>query len=272
MNSIFKKWWFWSLMIVGILFLIGSNNAPTPSSHQTSLSEQNIASSGNQELENQKQKSTQPEIIDQESNQGEESVGQDTQVQTFLVTRVIDGDTIEIEGGQRIRYIGIDTPESVYPATEIECYGREASDKNKKLVENKRVRLEKDVSETDRYGRLLRYVWVGDIFVNDYLVRQGFANVYTYPPDVKYSNQFVEAQQEARENNRGLWSGCATESPAEPPASTPGNIICSTNTYNCSDFATHAEAQNVFEKCGGVNNDVHKLDNDSDGIACESLP
>ena len=91
----------------------------------------------------------------------------------------------------------------------MECYGREASEANKKLVEGKFIRLEKDVSEVDRYGRLLRYVYVNDLFVNDYLVRQGFAHAVTYPPDVKYQDLFRQAETEARENNRGLWSGCS---------------------------------------------------------------
>jgi micrococcal nuclease len=127
------------------------------------------------------------------------------------VIRVIDGDTIEVnvEGAiHKVRYIGIDTPETVHPSEPVECFGKEASDKNSELVEGKIVRLEKDVSETDIYGRLLRYVWVGDIFVNDYLVRQGYAYAYTYPPDVKYAEQFAAAQIEARENNRGLWAIC----------------------------------------------------------------
>lgn len=127
------------------------------------------------------------------------------------VTRVIDGDTIEVNlGGSiyKVRYIGIDTPETVHPSQPVECFGKEASDKNSELVEGKIVRLEKDVSETDRYGRLLRYIWVGDIFVNDYLVRQGYAYASTYPPDVKYADQFAQAQTEAIENNRGLWAIC----------------------------------------------------------------
>ena len=73
----------------------------------------------------------------------------------------MDGDTIIIEEGQKVCYIGIDTPESVHPSKPVECFGKEASNKNKELVEGKRVRLETDVSDTDRYGRLLRYVWVG---------------------------------------------------------------------------------------------------------------
>lgn len=208
---------------------------------------------------------------------------------TFLVTRVIDGDTIEIEGGIKVRYIGIDTPETVDPRKPVQCFGVEASNKNKELVEGKRVRLEQDISEADKYGRLLRYVYVYGTFVNDYLVRQGYAYAYTYPPDVKYSEQFVQAQKEARENNRGLWSGCPTTTTITTTTTTlsptttvlptttttispPGGIICSYNAYNCPDFTTHAEAQKVFEFCGGINNDIHKLDADKDGIACESLP
>jgi micrococcal nuclease len=121
-----------------------------------------------------------------------------------LVIRVIDGDTIEIEGGQKVRYIGIDTPETVDPRKPVQCFGIEASNKNKELVEGKKVVLEKDVSETDKYGRLLRYIYVDGLFVNDHLVREGYAYAYTYPPNVKYTDQFLEAQKEAKENNRGL--------------------------------------------------------------------
>ncbi|MBI2036522.1 thermonuclease family protein, partial [Candidatus Microgenomates bacterium] len=125
-----------------------------------------------------------------------------------LVKRVVDGDTVELENGQRVRYIGIDTPETIDPRKPVQCFGKEASEFNKKLVEGKLVRLEKDVSETDKFGRLLRYVFVDSVFVNDYLVRQGYAHVSTFPPDVRYQQQFVEAEREARENNRGLWYNC----------------------------------------------------------------
>jgi micrococcal nuclease len=222
--------------------------------------------------ESQETSQNQSESIPDESSVIEDEESE--KVKTYLVTKVIDGDTIEIEGGQTIRYIGIDTPETVHPSKPVECFGQEASNKNKELVEGKRIKLEKDVSETDKYGRLLRYVWVGDIFVNDYLVRQGYAYVYTYPPDVKYNEQLVQAQQEARENNRGLWAGCPSEGESSPPEEGPPKIeiICSYNAYNCSDFSTHVEAQEVFEYCGGVNNDIHRLDADKDGIACENLP
>ena len=132
--------------------------------------------------------------------------------QQIRVVRVIDGDTVELEGGQKVRYIGIDTPEIVHPQKPVECFGREAANINKELVEGKIVELEKDVSETDKYQRLLRYVYVGDIFVNDYLVRQGYAHASSYPPDVKYQDLFRQAEQEAQSHNRGLWEKCsATE-------------------------------------------------------------
>ena len=127
---------------------------------------------------------------------------------TFRVTRVVDGDTIEIEGGDKVRYIGIDTPETVDPRKPIQCFGIEASKKNKELVEGKTVRLEKDITDRDKYSRLLRYVWVGDLFVNLELVKQGFASSYSYPPDVKYQKEFLAAETEAREAQRGLWKAC----------------------------------------------------------------
>jgi len=131
------------------------------------------------------------------------------------VVRVIDGDTVEIEGGRRVRYIGIDTPEIVDPSSPAECYGKEASDKNKGLVEGKEVRLEKDVSNTDRYGRLLRYVYVGDVFVNNYLVQEGFAHSSSYPPDIKYQDVLKRSEEEARKLNKGLWGKCGTGSSVE---------------------------------------------------------
>ncbi len=128
-------------------------------------------------------------------------------METATVKRVVDGDTIELTDGSKLRYIGINAPEF------IKCFGNESTLENKKLVEGKDIRLEKDISQTDKYGRLLRYVYVGDIFINDYLVREGFAHAATFPPDVRYADQFRRAEQEARENNRGLWNGCKNPTP-----------------------------------------------------------
>jgi micrococcal nuclease len=125
--------------------------------------------------------------------------------------RVVDGDTIEVEmGGRRhiVRYIGIDTPEVADPRRPVMCYGEEASRRNRQLVEGKTILLEKDVSETDRYGRLLRYVWADGVFVNAALVQEGYARVYTVPPDVRYAELFRRLEREAREQGRGLWGAC----------------------------------------------------------------
>ncbi len=124
-----------------------------------------------------------------------------------VVTEVIDGDTIVLDNGKHVRYIGIDAPET-HASKKTHCFGQEAAKKNGELVLGRRVRLEKDVSETDRYGRLLRYVYVDNVFIDNYLVRQGYAVASTFPPDVKYRDQFRQAQEEARVNNRGLWSLC----------------------------------------------------------------
>jgi len=136
------------------------------------------------------------------------------------VSRVIDGDTIEIENGERVRYLGIDTPETVDPRKPVQCFGVEASKKNKELVDGKTVRLEKDITDKDKYGRLLRYIYVDPsassgqaIFVNLELVKQGFAFSYTYPPDIKYQAEILAAEREAREAGRGLWKACPIVSP-----------------------------------------------------------
>lgn len=129
-------------------------------------------------------------------------------LQKAKVIRVIDGDTIEIEGGQKVRYIGIDTPETVDPRRSPQCFGKEASTKNKELVEGKEVYLQKDVSETDKYSRLLRYVYLtqNEISINEQLVKEGYAVSSSYPPDIKYQEKFKVAETEARNNQKGLWN------------------------------------------------------------------
>jgi len=118
---------------------------------------------------------------------------------TAKVTRVIDGDTIIIEGGYHVRYIGIDAPESG------EFYYLEAKQINEGLVAGKNVRLERDISDKDSYGRLLRYVYIGDDFVNAEIVRQGCAWAVAYPPDVKYQIYLEAMEKEARQSKRGVW-------------------------------------------------------------------
>jgi micrococcal nuclease len=130
----------------------------------------------------------------------------------YTVSRVIDGDTIQLSNGRMVRYIGIDTPETrekigskwVY---EPKPYAEEAAAFNKKLVEGKAVKLEFDVQKTDKYNRFLSYAYVDNKMVNAEIVREGLAMLYTYPPNVKYTKKFLEAQKEARDNKRGLWTG-----------------------------------------------------------------
>lgn len=124
------------------------------------------------------------------------------------VSAVIDGDTIVLTDKKKVRYIGVDTPELHHPKKKIECFGVEARDKNRSIVEGKTIRMKKDVSDMDKYGRLLRYVWVDSLFVNEFLVREGYALPATFPPDIMYSRLFQIRSQEAREEHKGLWNMC----------------------------------------------------------------
>ena len=157
---------------------------------------------------------------DQTSEQPQEQKVQGTQeTNTFSVVRVIDGDTVVIQTGKEeltIRYIGIDTPETVKPNSPVECFGKEASKYNTMLVEGKNVQLEEDIKNTDSYGRLLRYVYVENdegtlIMVNKKLVEDGYAFAKSYPPNVKYQEIFREAEAHAREKEKGLWRNCSRE-------------------------------------------------------------
>ena len=135
------------------------------------------------------------------------------------MVRVVDGDTIVIDrgrGSERVRYIGMDTPESVKPDTPVQFMAQEASAVNEALVGGREVVLERDVSDTDQYDRLLRYVWLRDgdgwVLVNLELVRRGYAQVATFPPDVRWTEAFLAAQRVARDAGLGLW-GSATPAP-----------------------------------------------------------
>lgn len=190
------------------------------------------------------------------------------------VTRVIDGDTIEVRIGAqtyKVRYIGIDTPETAHPSKPVECYGQEASAYNRSLVDGRRVELEKDVSETDRYGRLLRYVWVDGQMVNAILVRDGYAQVSTYPPDVKYPDMFLQLQQGAREAGRGLWSACGLL--VEPgqgcePSYPDVCIPLGSADYDCSGGSGNGPNY-IRGPIRVLPPDPYHLDRDGDGVGCE---
>ncbi len=155
------------------------------------------------------------------SQEGKVSVpfGQAYNYDDILVVRAVDGDTLKLENGERVRLIGIDTPE-VYESSKlyrdskksgqdiktIQALGKRSSGFTRDLVEGKRVRLEFDVEKRDKYQRLLAYVYLKDgTFVNAEIVKQGYASLMTYPPNIKYVDTFKELYQEARVNNRGLW-------------------------------------------------------------------
>jgi len=123
-----------------------------------------------------------------------------------VVKRVVDGDTIKLENGERVRYIGVDTPETKHPYKKVQYFGKEASVFNTKLVEGKKIRLEYDVEKRDKYGRLLAYVYIDDIFVNAELVKQGYARVMTIRPNTRYAEYFKKLQDQAKEEKKGLWA------------------------------------------------------------------
>lgn len=125
------------------------------------------------------------------------------------VVRVVDGDTIHVRLGARVekvRYIGVNTPEVHHPRKGEEPGGRLARAINRRLVAGRVVRLELDVQSRDRYGRLLAYVWVGETMINAELLRLGYAQVMTIPPNVRYQELFLRLQRDARQARRGLWA------------------------------------------------------------------
>jgi micrococcal nuclease len=133
--------------------------------------------------------------------------------ESAVVTRVVDGDTVVVRMGarfERVRYIGIDTPEDVEPGTPVQCYSERATAENRRMVERRRVTLRLDAEPRDRYGRLLAYVYRrpdGD-FVNAELVRRGYARTLTIPPNDAHAALFARLAADARRRHLGLWGAC----------------------------------------------------------------
>ncbi len=214
--------------------------------------------------------------------------------ETATVVRVVDGDTIIVDRGhgeERLRYIGVDTPETVDPGSPVEWMGPEATAANKRLVEGQTVVLEKDVSETDQFDRLLRYVWVTDggswTLVNLALLAQGVAQVATFPPDVRYVDLYLAQQTAAREAEIGLWGAAPTPEPTaaptpEPTARPTAKPTKKPSSGNCDpsypDFCVppappdldcdwvYARGESNITVIG---NDPHRFDGDNDGLGCE---
>jgi len=177
-------------------------------------------------------------------------------VEQATVLSVVDGDTIEVrrEDGttERVRYIGIDTPETVHPQKPVQCFGKEASAKNRELVNDKEVVLERDITDRDKYGRLLRYVYVGDTFVNEVLVQNGFAHAYPYPPDVRYEERFRAAERSARQEHRGLWGGVCdayvSVPVSVPDISAPSGCAIKGNVSASGEKIFHVPGCKSYEK------------------------
>lgn len=227
-------------------------------------------------------------------------------LEAVTVSRVVDGDTFVLTDGRRVRLIGVNTPEST---NRNEEYGKEASQYTSSKLTGKQIWIQKDVSETDRYDRLLRIAWlevptddmdeheIRTKMFNADLVLNGYAEPSTYPPDVKYSDYFVQFAREAREINTGLWAfgkdgttkgdldrknatSNKTNSKSQNKQNLSGPTEKSSSTLlydpngpdrDCRDFNTQTEAQAFMEASGP--DDPHRLDgSDQDGRACESLP
>jgi endonuclease YncB( thermonuclease family) len=188
------------------------------------------------------------------------SDGECIEPEEVIVTKVIDGDTIEISTGETVRLIGINAPEEGET-----CY-EESKEFLEDFLSDKEITFERDVEDKDRYGRLLRYVFAFDdeenhnADVNYGMIYLGLAYEYEYGLNTRNSDWFKEAELNASSEKYGcLWKDYDDSVP-----------ICSSNYYNCADFDTQAEAQAVMEFCGS--DDIHYLDGDDDGVACESLP
>lgn len=180
-----------------------------------------------------------------------------------LVTRVVDGDTVEARFRGRsldVRLIGIDTPESVAPGQPVGCFAIAASRYTTRRLEGERVRLEFDVERIDPFGRTLAYVWLGDELFNETLVREGYAFVSTFPPNVRYVDRFQAAQREARAGERGVWGRCVQEDacdPAYPDACIPPPPP----DLDCPDVDERRFTVLPL--------DPHRFDGDGNGVGCE---
>lgn len=195
-----------------------------------------------------------------------------------FVARVIDGDTIEVRFRGRVvdvRLIGVDTPETVHPTEPVECFGPAASRFTEQHLEGEHVRLELGVERFDRYGRTLAYIWIDRVLFNELLVARGFAQVSTYPPNVRYVDRFLEAQREARQHDRGLWGGCSTGGSGGGGTGTGGG-----GTGNCdpsypnvciAPYPPDLDCADVpYSNFEVIGSDPHGFDGDGDGVGCET--
>jgi micrococcal nuclease len=270
---------------------------PSPKPSKDEPTEQKEATRPQESTEKSAPQKKEPAPTPPPSEPEEEAPEQSSFEATVAVTRVVDGDTVDIspavEGITRVRLIGVDTPETSDPDCGKQPYADEAKTFTTSRLQRQQVGLEFDVERRDRYGRLLAYVYPSEEeMFNETLVREGYAQVATFPPNVKHVERFLAAQLEARSVGTGLWSlspeelaaqtdrgngvgggGClrkdaaAPKTPEQPkaqpkqaPAAPAGGDV------DCSDFSSWEEAQSYL-----LPGDPHKLDRDGDGSACDNL-
>jgi len=298
------------------LFLLGSCVNLFASNDQKELTKEKPETVANQETKtevaykeskNEENHKVAPVVINnkqktpQNVQKQQENLIRKFHLEAVTVAKVIDGDTFELNDGRKVRLIGVNTPEST---TRTEPYGKEASNYTSSKLTGKTVWLQKDVSETDRYGRLLRIVWlqvptddmneaeIRSKMFNADLVLNGYAEPSTYPPDVKYADYFRKFAREARKANKGLWAYGeygTTKGDLDPKpsnntfSSTKSNSSYSNSSNNTNEDSTPASSggNENFANCtelrkvypNGVPSDhpayQSKLDRDKDGYACE---
>ena len=241
------------LTVLSLIVLTACDASPSTSSIQTAIAQTEAA---------------EPELVIDVTLPATTTVPtpSSTEEEIANVVGIVDGDTIEVAlfgDIVRVRYVGVNTPERGEA-----CYD-EAKQANASLVENQTVTLHKDKSETDRYGRLLRFVYVGDQFVNAELVKGGYAEAVEYKPDITQADFLEGLEVEARAANlacyaMGIFDNAETPLATQPPQ---GYDSDGDGKVTCADFTTHAEAQEAY------NSGQTSLDgSDNDGLACETLP
>lgn len=190
-----------------------------------------------------------------------------------MVERHVDGDTLWVHDHEKVRLIGIDTPETHDPAEAVQCFATEAAAFLSELLPlGTEVRLVHDVERLDQYGRTLAYIYrVSDgLFVNAELVREGYAQAYTVPPNVAHADEFVALQRRAREAGRGLWGTC-DDAPVPAPAGQPSDECDASYPDACiPPPPPDLDCSDVIERSFSVEGaDPHRFDSDGNGLGCE---
>jgi micrococcal nuclease len=198
-------------------------------------------------------------------------------LQQAIIEWVTDGDTIHVRidgSSESVRLIGIDAPEVGNSGNASDCYSDEAERYLNDLVAGGAVWLEPDVNDRDRYGRLLRYVWLrqpdGYVMVNQLLVGNGVAVARQYGEDVKYADRLAETERDAIRNGLGIWSACVTAEHQDTPGAP--DFWDGESDLDCPDFSTRVNAQAFYAATGGPAVDPFNLDVDHNGLVCHTRP